>query len=100
MSGSTTESNSESHQTKHQFSGSQSAREQSTNAKYGNEARYVAKSYCSKYKVGWQHGVTQSYEITPEFQRVAWKALNLHRYFRLTNDGSPINGLLRSLANK
>ena len=29
------------------FVGSKSSREQSTNARYGNEARYTAKSYCS-----------------------------------------------------
>ena len=43
---------------------------------------------------------SQSYEITPEFQRVAFKALNLHKYYRLTNAGSQVHNLLQTLAKQ
>jgi hypothetical protein len=79
-------------------SASHATRQQTAQAMTERSATFQAKSYCSKYKIGWMHEVQRNEEVTPQFMVVMKQNLKAYKAMRACKEGSVLRDRMWQLS--
>ena len=79
-------------------SASRATREQKASAFSERQASFQAKSYCTKYKVGWLQEITRPEDVTPQFARVLTQVQTTYKVMQACLPDSALRQRLWDLA--